>query len=483
MSYEEQRLANIQRNLRELEEIGISTDQKALKKLNEKRKAKVASLGVRASKRPRRKAKAPPKPVRRSLRQQGKDADGKALPPDFNINRPSTYEPTAPAEREPVIEGNVEVSEDGKAFLESLKGQLGGADDEEPVVPVAEVDYAGKLAALSIDEQHGERKVTKERIYSLDISPVSDKVIVAAGDKFGHFGLWAVGSNLGEDGVLAQRPHSGTLACVQFDRNDPTRLFTASYDGRMMLFDMNKAVFTEVFSNKGESALYDIAFEGGSAFLANEDGDIVHFDAKAGKVVKEWSLHEKKINTIKFRPGNSHCFATASLDRSSAVWDKRKMKKPLHVLPHDLSVSQASWSPDGQRLCTVCMDNTLNVFDGETLCSKAAKVGAEPVEPLKVIKHDNRTGRWLTKFKVNWDEKHPSSFVVGSMDKPRCIEVFSSKSYKRLMRLRDDQVGSVQSLCVFHKSRNLIASCNASGRYHIDIYVCAYASGLSKLER
>ena len=465
MSYEEKRLANIQRNLRELEEIGINHDQKHLRNLNAKRKAKVTSLGVKRAKRPRRKAKAPPKPIRRSLRQQGKDADGKALPADFNINRPSTYDASIVVEKEPLIEGNVEVSEDGKAFLASLKEGMKGGDTGEAPVPLKDVEYAAKLAALEVMETDGVRKVTKERIYSLDVSPVRDKVIVAAGDKFGNFGLWAAGSSLGEDGVLAQRPHNATVACVRFDKSNPSRLYTASYDGRMLLFDMQKAVFTEIYSNDQGAGLYDMAFRGSAAYLANEVGGVVQFDTKAGKVVKEWDLHEKKVNTVEFRPDSEVYFATASLDRSVALWDARKMKKPLHVLPHDLSVSQASWSPDGDSLCTVCMDNTLKLYDGEALCAKAAKKGAEPIQPVNVIRHDNRTGRWLTKFKVNWDKKHPSAFVVGSMDRPRCIEVFSAKSGKRLMRLRDDEVGSVQSLCVFHESRDLIVTCNASGEW------------------
>ena len=50
------------------------------------------------------------------------------------------------------------------------------------------------------------------------------------------------------------------------------------------------------------------------------------------------------------------------------------------------------------------------------------------------------------------------------MDQPRCIEVFNAEC-QRLMRLRtDDVVKSVQSLNVFHKSKDIIAGANASGK-------------------
>ena len=40
-------------------------------------------------------------------------------------------------------------------------------------------------------------------------------------------------------------------------------------------------------------------------------------------------------------------------------------------------------------------------------------------------KHDNHTGRWLSTFRPTFDPKRPSSFVVGSMERPRKVEVFS----------------------------------------------------------
>ena len=39
-------------------------------------------------------------------------------------------------------------------------------------------------------------KVTKDRIFSLAIAPVSDKVLVLAGDKWGKIGAWDVVSYL-----------------------------------------------------------------------------------------------------------------------------------------------------------------------------------------------------------------------------------------------------------------------------------------------
>lgn len=39
-------------------------------------------------------------------------------------------------------------------------------------------------------------KVTKDRIFSLAVAPVTDKVLVLAGDKWGKVGLWDIVSEL-----------------------------------------------------------------------------------------------------------------------------------------------------------------------------------------------------------------------------------------------------------------------------------------------
>ena len=55
------------------------------------------------------------------------------------------------------------------------------------------IDYAERLADLSVDPINGVRRLTKDRIYCLDVSPSSSQICVAAGDKFGRFGLCLVG--------------------------------------------------------------------------------------------------------------------------------------------------------------------------------------------------------------------------------------------------------------------------------------------------
>ena len=483
--YEIRRLENIAHNKRVLATLGLESARQELKvaAAKPKRIPVVRTMGVKRDTKP----KAPPPPKRRSLRVQGKDADGKELPlhfkePTVKGGYGGQFSSTAQGDdAELSIQGNVELEEDGQVFLQSLVQTMKTEGGSRPAHSSGVVEdgsfnehslrYAQRMASLTVDAEEGVRKITKERIYSLAMSPVPGKVIVAAGDKFGGFGLWAVGSSLGEDGVLSLRPHSSTLADIKFNHIDPNKIYTSSYDGRVMLFDITKGKsgFTELSNNGRESELYEMELDksGGSMYIARGDGVLNQFDLRSGKMVNDWQLHEKKINTVNICHGNENYITTASLDRSVGVFDIRQMKKALHSLPHALSLNQSTWSPDGKVLLTLCQDNVIRCYDAPHLIGNPQKPTHFPAKPKHTARHDNRTGRWLTKFKVCWDPKQADAFVIGSMDQPRCIEVFNS-SCARLMRLRvDDVVKSVQSLCVFHPTKDVIVSANASGKVYL----------------
>ena len=119
--------------------------------------------------------------------------------------------------------------------------------------------------------------------------------------------------------------------------------------------------------------------------------------------------------------------------------------------------------------------NHVKIYDMTTMMGAyegSKKKQMPTVQPKEKMYHDNRTGRWLTKFKPSFDPKRNNVFVMGCMDQPRCIEVFQSPStsavgVQPIMRLRDDLVNSVQSLNEFHVSQELIASANSSGRVSV----------------
>lgn len=76
------------------------------------------------------------------------------------------------------------------------------------------------------------------------------------------------------------------------------------------------------------------------------------------------------------------------------------------------------------------------------------------------------TGRWLTQLSAVWDPKQEDCFVVGSMARQRCVQVFH-QSGQLLHCFTDDNLTTVQSVVAFHPTRNALLGGNSTGRLHV----------------
>ena len=127
------------------------------------------------------------------------------------------------------------------------------------------------------------------------------------------------------------------------------------------------------------------------------------------------------------------------------------------------SVNSAFFSPSGSSLLTTTQLDTLDLLGDAHLKSGLIK------KPTHRIRHNNKTGRWLSTFMARW---HPGldsgeeTFVVGSMQQPRTIEIFSGTSGKLLRGIRGEALTAVASRCCFHPNTNelIVVGGNSSGR-------------------
>lgn len=89
------------------------------------------------------------------------------------------------------------------------------------------------------------------------------------------------------------------------------------------------------------------------------------------------------------------------------------------------------------------------------------------------FRHNNHTGRWLSTFRPTFDPKQAHSFILGSMEHPRRIGIFSTTLINSLPSLypeftiTDDNLNSVCSRNCFHPTKDIIVAGNSSGRVHI----------------
>lgn len=152
------------------------------------------------------------------------------------------------------------------------------------------------------------------------------------------------------------------------------------------------------------------------------------------------------------------------------LYDLRKLAKNASALKtidhHKKSINAAYFSLDGNFLLSVSQDDTVKVV--ADYLTDAMETGT--------LRHDNFTGRWLSTFRPTFDPKSPSSFLLGSMSRPREMNVFALERTEKKSKnveirtaatLRGDALSSVCSRNAFHPTLDMIAGGNSSGRIHL----------------
>ena len=272
-------------------------------------------------------------------------------------------------------------------------------------------------------------KITPERIYAMGFHPGADKPLVFAGDKMGNLGLFDGSQDLAtikaedddeEDGledpvVTSFKIHTRTISAFQFAPNDPSALYSASYDSSIRKLDLNKGVAVEVWAPPSLEA--DEPLSG--VEISRSDPNMLFFTSLGGRFGMHdlrtkatdsqalMQLSEKKIGGFSLHPIHPHFVATASLDRCLKLWDLRKIsgrgdsRMPILVGQHEskLSVSHAAFNSAGQ-VATASYDDTVKIYDFSSAGSWKVghELGDEDMKPTSILPHNNQTGRWVTMY-------------------------------------------------------------------------------------
>lgn len=406
---------------------------------------------------------------RRSMRLQRIDVSGTPLPIQLEDPQPALEErpmkPPGPLEMTPI---NIQ---DDKATFDSFLTTWGSTSQEvtsssNTLKSKDLKSYIRSLQGMSLQEK-AVAKVVRDRIFSVAVHPSQSRILVAAGDKWGQVGLWDLDHQSPDDGVYAFTPHSRPVSCMHFSPSNSAHLVSLSYDGTVRCGDVTRLVFDEIYRNSEDSfSAFDFLSPDAAVLLVSHlDADLSLVDRRTPGTDYEHraSLGMKSARTVSVHPLNRDLCAVAG-GSDVHIYDvrkihPRKMQPVLSLTSHTKSVSSAYFSPEtGNRILTTCADNLIRVYDSSALSSTAPLVN--------MIRHDNNTGRWLTRFRAVWDPKQEGCFVIGSLARPRQIEVYHEE--KLLHSFRDSEyLGTVCSINAVHPSRSLLVGGNASGRLHV----------------
>ncbi|XP_070765726.1 WD repeat-containing protein 76 [Enoplosus armatus] len=457
-AYELERLENIRQNQAFLSSIKLLQATEELKQLT---RPKPSQRGLMRS----QAAVKEVLPARKSLRLQNKEAELLTLPPEprgvLNYDRSSpSKKPPGPLLMDPIN------MEEGSKLPSQLLELCSEDSKEERKMELDLKEYRSTLKNLRITEDRV-AKVVKDRIFSAAFHPCTSSLLVAAGDKWGKVGLWNLGGDWDCDGVLLFEPHTRPVACMAFSTAHPTQLLSLSYDGSLRCMDVEKAVFDDVYDVEDGLKTFDFLSHDCSTLVVGAwYGEVAIVDRRTPGNSYEslHSLDPKSLRCVSVHPLQKQYFAVAE-SKVVSIYDSRCLKKTksqavsqLHG--HSLSISSAYFSPcTGNRVLTSCMDDQIRIYDTSALTTKS------PL--LTSIRHDMHTGRWLTKLSAVWDPKREDCFVVGSMSRPRRVQVFHEKGQPQHTFVDEENLNTVLSVIAFHPTRNALLGGNASGRVHV----------------
>ncbi|NXW62619.1 WDR76 protein, partial [Eurystomus gularis] len=458
-AYERKRLKNITENAKFFAALQLHEVSARLHQIATKRQSHV-------TKRAKPKKTEEETVRRRSMRLQRVEPSGIPMPEIPAATRAEGYlKPEDPDGPLPMVledqPGNSELTEDLLSTWKRISEVK--ADDAEKRTWDME-RYQASLSTMVLTEENI-RKVVKYRVCSMAIHPSESIIFVAAGDTSGQIGLWNV-DLASEEGAHAFVPHGTPVTCMHFSPCNPAHLLSLSSTS-LRCADVTRAVFDEVSRTEVSFSSFDFLEDNAStAVLGHWDGDVSVVDRRTPGTSLELSadIGFSRTRTVHVHPVKKQYFVAAgSMD--VCIYDVRYLKsegnKPVSSLKgHTKSVASAYFSPvTGHRVVTVCADDRLRVYDTTSLSSAAAV--------LSTVSHNNNTGRWLTRFRAIWDPKRDDCFVVGSMARPRQIEVFRDTGKLLHSFCNPDCLGSVCSINVLHPSKNILVGGNSSGRLHV----------------
>jgi len=361
-----------------------------------------------------------------------------------------------------------------KTFLSSLSEIV----SKNSSISFTSSSLKSSVSSLSITEELV-AKVVPGRIFSLAIHPGKSPLIVSVGDKYGNIGLWDVlATNSTNHGVHLFQPHTKPVNCLTWDQANNNNLLSTSYDGTTRLFDTTKQEYLMIYGEQefidwgGWTSWHEQVSPDTFLISRGNSGTVVLVDRRVGwqSAASKFQVFDRThAKTLSAHPVNRNLFVTGNNKCGCFIFDTRtgtkssKLMEPTtELLGHTKSLSSCQFSQvTGNQVVTVSKDDNIRLFDTTTTPTS--------LTPQCRVRHNNQTGRWLTAFRSSWHPRLEGMFVMGSMERPRQIEMWGTErqSLDLVATLRGDWLGSVCSLVEVHPSMDVVVGGNSSGRVHM----------------
>ncbi|XP_031805858.1 GATOR complex protein WDR59 isoform X3 [Sarcophilus harrisii] len=184
---------------------------------------------------------------------------------------------------------------------------------------------------------------------------------------------WKDGS--GEVGTALQG-HTRVISDLDWAVFEPDLLVTSSVDTYIYIWDIKDTRKpTVALSAVAGASQVKWNKKNAHCLATSHDGDVRIWDKRKPSTAVEYlAAHLSKIHGLDWHPDSEHILATSSQDNSVKFWDYRQPRKYLNILPCQVPVWKARYTPFSNGLVTVMVpqlrrENSLllwNVFDLNT---------------------------------------------------------------------------------------------------------------------
>ncbi|XP_015893174.3 uncharacterized protein LOC107427308 [Ziziphus jujuba] len=482
--YERKRLENIRRNDEMVAALKLQAMATQLSASTKRQSNRAATKSYKTS--PQKKPKIEtPIVMRRSLRTRGMPPEAKGLDDDLVESVAKIHKPLTPAKPGASrVWGPLNMEEaytgsgSDRELIETLVGigKNSGVDTSVGVefgsVKVCKDEISGnlvkregndggsclKLSSLTLNPENIAR-VMPGRIMAVRFLPCNNSRMIVAGNKLGNIVFWNLDSKgEGEDGIYLYHPHPGPISGISVHQHCLSKIFTSCYEGVIRLMDAEKEVFDLVYSC--EDTIFSLSQQPNNAnclYFCEGYGGLSIFDRRTGNCPTKWSLHDARINTIDFNPGNPNIMATSSTDGTACIWDLRSINadkpKALKTVSHKRAIHSAYFSPYGRSLATTSYDDNVGITSGVNF------------EETSMIHHYNQTGRWISTFRAiwGWDESY---VFIGNMK--RGVDIISPVQRRSVFTLHSPHMSAIPCRFDAHPYNvGMLAGATSGGQVYV----------------
>ena len=239
----------------------------------------------------------------------------------------------------------------------------------------------------------------------------------------------------------------GAITTMKFHPENPSFIYTTAVDGRFCLQDFegrHSDVYLDTMSLQFWWCSLDLSREYNAMFVGDNHGNAVLLDSDGQVIRKHHRLHKSKIKNAEFCPARSWMLATASVDRTVALWDIRMLKSDsnevsrksaLAILNHEGPVNSACFDPlHGCQLLTTAQNSEIRMYDPHNWS-----------EPTIIVQHPHRHFQHLTDHEATWHPLYENLCVVGRYPDPKSKDSNQTRCVDLVDLEKGECVGSIYS--------------------------------------